>query len=376
MEEQFQKTKKKHIAIIGSRGYPVVYSGFETLVKELAEGLVKEGFRVTVYCHDHFFEDKPKIVNGINLVYLTTSKRKNFAQLVHSFKAIFHCCFKRYDLIFSVNSANGIFGLVSRLFFIPSVINVDGMEWQRPKWNFFGKFFFYLSSWFSTIFYNRIITDANAMADIYEKKFYCKSTVIEYGANINESSNSNLISDFNLEPNSYYIIVGRLIPDNNADIIVNGFLKSNSTRKLVIVGDVPYKDRYADKIKSIEDKRLKFVGYIRDRKLLDQLVKHSYAYFHGHEYGGTNPTLLEALSNNAKILALNTVFTREVLDNDKYGLFFEKNSSSISKLVNEIEESPSILNKFIDKGVIRIKERYNWKRIITLYSNVFKEVIK
>jgi glycosyltransferase involved in cell wall biosynthesis len=118
------------------------------------------------------------------------------------------------------------------------------------------------------------------------------------------------------------------------------------------------------------------VGYIRDRELLDQLVKHSYAYFHGHEYGGTNPTLLEALSNNAKILALNTVFTREVLDNDKYGLFFEKNSSSISKLVNEIEESPSILNKFIDKGVVRIKERYNWKRIITLYSNVFKEVIK
>ena len=200
--------------------------------------------------------------------------------------------------------------------------------------------------------------------------------MIEYGANINESSNSNLISDFDLEPNSYYIIVGRLIPDNNADIIVKGFLKSNSTKKLVIVGDVPYKDRYADKIKSIDDKRLKFVGYIRDRKLLDQLVKHSYAYFHGHEYGGTNPTLLEALSNNAKILALNTVFTREVLDNDKYGLFFEKNSSSISKLVNEIEESSSLLNKFIDKGVIRIKERYNWKRIITLYSNVFKEVIK
>jgi len=106
------------------------------------------------------------------------------------------------------------------------------------------------------------------------------------------------------------------------------------------------------------------------------LVKHSYGYFHGHEYGGTNPTLLEALSNNAKILALNTVFTKEVLDQGKYGLFFDKNSSSVSKLVNKIEKSPEILNDFIDQGIIRIKERYNWKRIIALYSNVFKEVIK
>lgn len=376
MEEQFQKTKKKHIAIIGSRGYPVVYSGFETLVKELAEGLIKEGFNVTVYCHDHFFENKPKIVNGINLVYLTTSKRKNFAQLVHSFKAIFHCCFKRYDLIFSVNSANGVFGLVSRFFFIPAVINVDGMEWKRPKWNFLGKFFFYISSWFSSIFYNRVITDADAMAEIYEKKFLCKSSVIEYGANINVSDSHSLIENFDLQPNSYYIIVGRLIPDNNADIIVKGFIDSNSNKKLVIVGDVPYKDSYADKIKSTKDSRLKFVGYVKDRKLLDQLVKHSYGYFHGHEYGGTNPTLLEALSNNAKILALNTVFTKEVLANGEYGLFFEKNSTSIKQLINQVEECPEVLEKFIGKGIDRIKERYNWKRIISLYSNVFRETMK
>lgn len=142
MEEQFQTTKKKKIAIIGSRGYPVVYSGFETLVKELAEGLRDKNFDITVYCHDHFFNEKPNQVNGINLVYIKTSKRKNFAQLVHSFKSIFHCCFKGYDLIFAVNSANGIFGIVPKIFRIPNVINVDGMEWKRPKWNFLGKTFF------------------------------------------------------------------------------------------------------------------------------------------------------------------------------------------------------------------------------------------
>ena len=376
MEEQFQATKKKRIAIIGSRGYPVVYSGFETLVKELAEGLRDKNFDITVYCHDHFFDEKPKSVNGINLVYIKTSKRKNFAQLVHSLKSIFHCCFRRYDLIFAVNSANGIFGVIPKIFGIPNVINVDGMEWKRPKWNLLGKTFFYLSSWFSSFFYSRVITDADAMASIYRKDFWCKSDVIEYGANINHSDDYSLISTYNLVPESYYIIVGRLIPDNNADLIVEGFVNSDSKKKLIIVGDVPYKDSYAEKIKSIVDDRLQFVGYVKDRILLDQLVKHSYGYFHGHEFGGTNPTLLEALSNNAKILALDTIFTREVLREGEYGLFFEKNKDSITSLVNNIERNPDLLNNFINKGVKRIQERYNWKRIIDLYSDVFNEAIK
>jgi len=376
VEEQFQTIKKKRIAIIGSRGYPVVYSGFETLVKELAEGLRDKNFDITVYCHDHFFDEKPEQVNGINLVYIKTSKRKNFSQLVHSFKSIFHCCFRRYDLIFAVNSANGIFGIVPQIFRIPNVINVDGMEWKRPKWNFLGKTFFYLSSWFSSFFYSRVITDADAMASIYKKQFWCQSDVIEYGANINQNNDYNLLSTYDLIPNSYYIIVGRLIPDNNADLIVEGFVNSNSTKKLIIVGDVPYKDSYADQIKSIIDDRLQFVGYVKDRVLLDQLVKHSYGYFHGHEFGGTNPTLLEALSNNAKILALDTVFTREVLKEGQYGLFFEKNKAAITELVDSIEETPDLLNKFINKGVKRIEERYNWKRIIDLYSDVFNEAIK
>ena len=376
MDEQFQTIKKKRIAIIGSRGYPVVYSGFETLVKELAEGLRDKNFDITVYCHDHLFDKKPDKVNGINLVYIKTSRSKNFAQLLHSSKSILHCCLKRYDLIFAVNSANGIFGLLPKILRIPNVINVDGMEWKRPKWNFLGKTFFYLSSWFSSFFYSRVITDADAMASIYKDKFFCNSDVIEYGANINYNDDYSLISKYNLNPNSYYIIVGRLIPDNNADLIVSGFINSESKKKLIIVGDVPYKDSYADKIKSISDNRLQFIGYIQDRLLLDQLVKHSYGYFHGHEFGGTNPTLLEALSNNAKILALDTIFTREVLKEGEYGLFFNKNKDSVTQLVNTVEEKPYLLNKFAKKGIKRIKERYNWKRIIDLYSNVFNESIK
>lgn len=366
---------KKKIAIIGSRGYPVVYSGFETLIKELVER-INDKYEITVYCHKHLFIDKPSKFNNVNLVYISTSKRKNLAQLIHSFKSFIHSTFiKKHDLIFAVNSANGFFGLIPKIRGIPTVINVDGIEWKRPKWSLLGKTFFYFSSMASTLFYTRIVTDAKEMFKLYQEKFNTESNVIEYGANINKNTNSDLIKKFNLKANNYYIIVGRLIPDNNSKEIISGFIASNSNKKLVIVGDVPYKDSYASSIKSIKDSRLVFLGYIKSRQTLDSLVHNSFAYFHGHEFGGTNPTLVEALSNNAKILAIDTVFSREVLNNGEYGLFFKKNNDSIKTLIQEIENDNSKIASFEGNGVKRINEKYNWRRISQLYRQTFEELL-
>ena len=161
---------KKKIAIIGSRGYPVVYSGFETLIKELVER-INDKYEITVYCHKHLFIDKPSKFNNVNLVYISTSKRKNLAQLIHSFKSFIHSTFiKKHDLIFAVNSANGFFGLIPKIRGIPTVINVDGIEWKRPKWSLLGKTFFYFSSMASTLFYTRIVTDAKEMFKLYQEK--------------------------------------------------------------------------------------------------------------------------------------------------------------------------------------------------------------
>ena len=364
---------KKKIAIIGSRGYPISYSGFETFVRNLAEGLIKKDFEITVYCHSHLFNEKPQSVNGIQLVYLSTSKRKNFSQLIHSFKSVFHACYSKYDVIFAVNSANGFFGIIPRIFGIPCAINVDGIEWARPKWNILGKLYFYLSSWASTMFYNAIITDAEGMADIYRNKFRSNSDVIEYGARINHSDDFSSILQFNVTPQEYYLIVGRFIPDNNWDSIIDSFLKSNSKKQFLILGDVPYEDNYVKKLKSINDSRLQFLGHIHDRKTVNQLMKHSFAYIHGHQFGGTNPTLLEALANSAKIIAIDTVFTREVLDNGKYGFYFKKNGNSLTNLINKIELNNSLLNK-ISKGSDRIREKYNWERILNLYSDLFHRI--
>lgn len=363
------------IAIIGSRGYPYVYSGYETFVKELVERLVPLGVEVNVYCHKNLFRNRPKELNGIKLVYVPTIETKQLSQLLHSFQSMIHACFSNVDIILVVNSANGPFGIISRLFRKKTAINVDGLEWLRPKWKGLGSKYFYIASKLSTKLYDKIINDSDAMRDFYLKEFQKDSTVIAYGANVRKSKHPELIRKWSLVENGYYLIVGRLIPDNNADLIVNEFLKTDVKRKLVIVGDVPYEDEYARSIKKTTDSRVIFTGYITDQDELAELYHNSYAYFHGHEFGGTNPTMLKALAYGCAILALRTPFTEEMLDGDKYGLFFTKDTDNLKKLIDYADSNPSKLFKLKEKSRERIYENYTWEKITEQYYSLFKQML-
>ncbi|MCK4762712.1 MAG: DUF1972 domain-containing protein [Candidatus Aminicenantes bacterium] len=362
------------IAIIGTRGYPYVYSGYETFVKELAERLVKKDFSVTVYCHKNLFESYPKQVNGIDLVYIRTIEKKTLSQFVHSFQSMLHACLRRFDAILVVNPANGPFGLFAKIFRKKTAINMDGLEWLRPKWKGLGGKYFFAAAKMATKLYDVIVNDSFAMQQIYREQFNCDSTVIAYGANIRSSKKPALIDKWNLKKDDYYLIVGRLIPDNNADVIVREFIASATTKKLVIVGDVPYKDEYARKIKESADPRLVFTGYVTDQDELAELYHNCFAYFHGHEFGGTNPALLKALAYGSSILALDTVFSREVLADGEYGLFFSKSAGSIRDLMREVEKNLALVDDFRAKSRRRIRENYTWEKITDQYIQLFKEL--
>lgn len=367
-------TKPIRVAIIGSRGYPYVYSGYETLVKHLAEGLVEKGVHVTVYCHRGLFNEKPKQVNGVDLVYLPTIEKKSLSQLVHSFLAFIHLIFNRPDVVFVVNAANGPFGLISKLIRLPSAINVDGLEWLRPKWKGLGAMYFKWSARQATRSYDQIINDSEQMRRVYLELFGVDSEVIAYGGVIRHSAKPELIEKWDLKPEDYYLIVGRLIPDNNADLIIEGFIKSSSKRKLVVVGDVPYTDAYAAKLKSIQDERLVFTGYVTDQDELAELYHQAYGYFHGHEYGGTNPTMLKALAYGTAILALDTVFNQEMLSNGKYGLFFEKNADSVKQLIQQVEKDEARMAQLKKNSHHGITAKYQWPTVIEQYYRVFKRL--
>ena len=367
--------KKLKIAIIGSRGYPHVYSGYETLVKELSERLVKGGHHVRIYCHSSLFNKKPRRVNGIELVYTPSIKSKIFSQLFNSFFSFIHACFSNTDVVLVVNSANGPFGLLTKLFRIPTAINVDGLEWLRPKWKGLGAIYFKCASKMATLFYDQIINDSEEMRKVYLNLFKKDSKVIAYGANVRKSKNPDLINQWNLKQRDYYLVIGRLIPDNNADLIIKGFIRSNSKNKLVIVGDVPYKDSYASNLKKIKDDRLVFTGYVKDQNILAELYHNCYVYIHGHEFGGTNPTMIKAMAYGCAILALDTVFNWEMLQNEKYGLFFKKELISVTNKINYCEKEKLIIDNLRQNSINGITKKYNWDFVTSQYLEVFKSLV-
>ena len=360
--------KKLKIAIVGSRGYPYVYSGYETLVKELSERMVNKGHRVRVYCHRSLFKDKPRFVNGIELIYTPSIETKFLSQIINSFFSFFHVCFSSADIVFVVNTANGPYGILTKIFGLKTCINVDGLEWMRPKWKGLGKIYFKIASRLSVLFFDKIITDSLEMKNIYKNNFKISSTVIAYGSTMDKSKKGEVLSRFKLEKMNYYLIVGRLIPDNNSKLIIEGFINSNSNKKLVVVGDVPYIDSYASDVKKINSNKIIFAGYVNDNIDLSNLYQNCYGYIHGHEFGGTNPTMINALYLNCEILAINTVFSKEMLEN-KQVIFFEKNIKNISKSIDLFENKYNILKK--NNRNYSIPKKYKWSDITNKYLDTF-----
>ena len=376
MTQLKSNTNPLKIAIIGSRGYPYVYSGYETLIKELSERLVEKGCEVTVYCHRSLFKEKPALVNGIKLVYVPTIETKSLSQFIHSFLSMCHAVTSDADVIFAVNAANGPFGLISKIFRKPTAINVDGLEWLRPKWKGLGAKYFKIAARLSTILFDQIINDSDEMRKVYLNLFKKESVVIAYGATVIKSEELSLIKQWPITPKEYYLVVGRMIPDNNADIIVKGFLASNSSKKMVVVGDVFYRDNYADKLKALKDERLIFTGYVNDSDVLAALYHHSYMYVHGHEFGGTNPTMIKAMAYGCGILALNTVFNKEMLNNDLYGIYFDKNQEAVRRQINYADQHPNKIKQLRQKSQLGITDKYNWDCITDQYLDVFKRLAK
>ncbi len=365
------------VAIIGSRGYPYVYSGYETFVLELGERMVTRGVEVRVYCHRGLFPERPGKVNGIELVYVPSIETKVLSQLSHSFLAMMHCCFSRsVTHILVVNTANGPFGLLSRIFRKPTAINLDGMEWLRPKWKGLGAKYFYFASWLSTRLYDQLINDSEEMRKVYLELFKRDSKVIAYGANLRESRQPELIRKWDLQPQSYYLIVGRLIPDNNADVILDGFVRSKSARKLVIVGDVPFEDEFAHQIKAEarKDSRVIMTGYVTNQDELAELYHNAYCYIHGHEYGGTNPTMLKAMAYKSAILALNTRFNQEMLQDGTYGRFFDKSAESVREMIEYADDSPEEVIRLRTTSQQGISEKYDWESVTEKYIQVLRDL--
>ena len=365
------------IAILGIRGLPSTYGGYETFVGELAPRLVQRGHEVTIYCRSALFRERPAEHLGMKMRYVPSIEHKFVSTLSHTALAITDASLRRFDLIFVTNAGNGVFGFIPRLLGKKCILNVDGMEWLRPKWNKAGKSFFKNSARLGTKFYSAIVTDAEEMHRLYAREFGIDSTYIAYGANIEVSSNPEILREYGLEPFGYYLIASRLIPDNNADLIVEAFVKSGSPKWLVIAGGADYKGNlieraFLDRLKALANDRVIFTGHISKPGHIKELHCNCFAYVHGHQFGGINPAILKALGYGNLVIALNTPFNAEVLDNGRVGLLYDKTVDDLVRQMQFAETHADHVNQFRSLAPERIRARFTWDRITDEYEELFR----
>jgi glycosyltransferase involved in cell wall biosynthesis len=361
--------RKLKLAIFGERGIPSSYSGTETFFIELAPRLVERGHEVIVYCRKALFQEQRAEYKGVRLIYLPSIATKNLGTFAHTLACTIDVLHRKVDAMLVTNVANAFHCVIPRLFRQNCAINVDGIEWKRGKWGSIGKSYFYWNARLvGKILPKGIITDAYAMRQLYLDEFRTPSACIAYGANIEGSTHPEVLRQYGLEPCNYYLIASRLVPENNAALIVEGFKKSPTKRLPAIAGDANYRSQFIDDLKLNAGDRVRFLGHVGDIDHVKELHCNCFAYIHGHMMGGTNPSLLKALGFGNCILAHDNPFNNEVLGG--YGLLF-RDAGDLTEKITQLEDHPEVAQGYRQRAPARIRAVYNWDHITDQYEELF-----
>jgi len=366
-------SRKLRIAMLGARGIPHTYSGYELFLGEVGPRLVSRGHEVIVYCRRSLFHRRPKTYQGVRLVYLPNIETKVLGTPSHTMVSMFDVLFRRVDVVFVVNLVNAFHCILPRLLGKHVAINVDGLDWKRDKWGKFGKAYFYLNAKFvGRICPKGVITDAEEMRQVYLNEFSTPSICIAYGASLEKAKNPSILQKYGLEPFQYYLVASRLVPENSADLIVKAFERVRTNRVLAIAGNANYRSAFVDRLKETKDQRVRFLGHVGDADHVMELHCNAYSYVHGHSLGGTNPALLKALGCGNCVLALNTRFNAEVLQD--YGILFERDSLDLVAKWQHIEDHPQVAAAYRTRAPQRIREAYTWDGITDQYEELFLQL--
>jgi glycosyltransferase involved in cell wall biosynthesis len=357
------------IALLGTRGIPARYGGFETFAEELSTRLVERGHHVTVYCRAPYPEQSYR---GVTLRYLPTIRHKYLDTIAHTAISTTDLLFRRFDVALYCNAANAVFTWSPRLAGMPTALNVDGLERHRKKWNKVAKLWYLISEWLSTFCCTRVVSDAERIREYYFERYGKESLFIPYGAEIGAVPGRDIVRSLGLEPREYFLYVSRLEPENNALLVRRCFEKVQTDRKLVIVGDAPYAAEYIARVRDTRDPRILFPGAIYGEGY-GQLQSHCHAYIHATEVGGTHPALIEAMGRGALVLYLENPENDEVTSGSAIP-FTE--DTLIQKLQWATEASEEERDKWGRRAQARIRDRYSWSAVTSQYEELFRSMVR
>ena len=358
------------IAILGTRGIPARYGGFETLADQLSRRLVERGHAVTVYCRKAFTRPDDVFDGRIRRVILPGVPSKHFDTLVHTLLSVLHVLFSRAEVILICNVANSPFAWIPRLAGKPTALNVDGLDRKRRKWNFLGRWFLHLCEMLSAVTPSRVVTDAKAIQDYYRQRYGKNSTMIAYGSDPPPGEVG--LDGFPVIRNRYLLYVSRLEPENNPELVIRAYARVNTDWPLVVVGGNTYAPGYVEHLKSIADPRVVFTGGVYGDGYW-ALQKNAGLYIFASEVGGVHPALVEAMAARNAVLYLDTPENRETAGD--CGIMFSRSEPDLAEKIATATTQPGRLSDLAEKAQQRAQQLFSWEHVTTQYESLFSEML-
>ncbi len=358
------------IALLGTRGIPAGYGGFETFAEELSVRLVARGHQVLVYCRERHPEPRYR---GVDLVYAPTIRHKYLDTLAHTFCSTLDLIFRRADVALYCNGANALFTILPRLTGIPVALNVDGIERKRKKWNRYARAWYKMSERLSTIFPTRFISDAEVIRSYYLQRYGKNSVFIPYGADMQLVSTQAALTQLGLEPGRYFLFVSRMEPENHALEVRQAFEEIETDFRLALIGNAPYADEYISQVKQTRDPRIAIPGAIYGLGY-QELGSWCFAYIQATEVGGTHPALIEAMGRGCLILYLATPENVEVCGDA--GLPYADTAGLVQRMREALGMSAGELARLRTRAHARARELYSWDKVTSQYETLFLNLRK
>lgn len=354
------------VALIGTRGAPARYGGFETAVDEIGAGLAARGHDVTVYCRTEPLAGPT--YRGMRRVVLPALRKKALETLSHSGLSALHATWKRADVAIVFNAANAPFLLLLKAARIRSVLHLDGHDGRRQKWRGLGQRYYSVSTRIGLKLADVVVVDSAAMQQELRDGYGVETAFVAYGAQTSVKDSAEVATQLDglgLEPGGYHLLVARFEPENHVLEILESFVASDATLPMIVVGFSGFPSDYDIRINQLEDPRLVKLGAIWDQKLLDALYAGAASYVHGHSVGGTNPSLLRAMINGAPVVAFECPYNRETTAGN--ALWFDNHSTGAGELLAKIERDDFAFERG-ELGRERAQTQYLWSDVVASYA--------
>ena len=360
------------IAILGTRGIPARYGGFETLAEQLANRMAERGHLVTVYCRRPFTRSDDALRPGVKRVILPTISRKHLDTISSTFLSVFHVGFSDADAVLLCNVGNSPLAWIPRLCGKPTVLHVDGLDSKRRKWGRLARRYLRMCELISSYTPTRLLTDAAAIRDYYLERYGKDSAMIAYGAEVPQLPQVPWHEhDFDIPQHRYILYVCRLEPENNPELVIRAYGMLQTDWPLVVVGDNRYTPGYVERLKALAGSNVRFVGAVYGPRYWE-LQNNAGLFVSAFEVGGIHPSLVEAMAAGNTLLYLDNQENREAVGD--CGVAFHPNVGELASAMQRLLGSSELRDELARKALARAAELYSWERIVDQYEQLFCEV--